>query len=118
MAAATPTGGRSVEIIRLSTAEEFLAAIVPADHEIGPPNFTSPHVYRGHADASWELRPAAWRKDGIEKLRPLREQLRSEVEAATNPTVKSTREGLIEERLQTVTEVFAVRQFCDLNNCA
>ena len=67
--------GNLVEEIRCNSAEEFLKAIEPRWGEITSPDFNDLQVYRGHNDAAWELLPAAWRKDGKEKLAPLREWL-------------------------------------------
>jgi hypothetical protein len=95
-----------VEVITSKTAAEFLAKLIPSPDEIGPPDFTSPWVYRGHADEAWELKPSAWREDGVSKLAPLQRWLAPHVDMVTM--------GREPHRLQLVTEVFAVRQFCDL----
>jgi hypothetical protein len=113
-------GDDQLQVIKSSTAQEFLDNIRPKSSQIGPPDFSDPWVYRGHYDAAWDLLPHAWRKDGQEKLRPLRGWLSPRVRQSlvTHPHYQEWtdehRESCFRRSLQIVTEVFAVRQFCDL----
>jgi hypothetical protein len=103
--------------IETNSADEFLEKIRPDWNQIRQPDYFDPWVYRGHNDATWQLLPAALRTDGKSKLSLLREWLR--------PHVRQISDGLsgpykdlaaknFEENLQVVSEIVAVRQFCDL----
>ncbi|MGE5609551.1 MAG: FRG domain-containing protein [Bacillota bacterium] len=99
------------------SASEFLNALRREllEGQGKPPDFTSPWLCRGHADADWELKPSAWRADGQEKLKPLIDWLRTrDVEFAAPCVDEDDHKRTVECNLQIVAEVYAVRQFCDV----
>jgi hypothetical protein len=108
------TQSRNVEIISLESASSFLKALVPELDRIQTLDHINPLVYRGHYDSDWLLMPAALRKDGKDKLRPLCDLLRPKVRDQIKEYGKVPPEHLQENFIEIIAEVYAVRQFCDL----
>lgn len=101
-----------VKEVPFNTAVAFLDGLEAFNSEYGPPDYRSPWVFRGHIDAAWELRPSAWRDDGMKKLEPLKKWLEPQVKAYA--LSNGVGERKLERCVQQAAEVFAVRQFCDL----
>ena len=96
--------------IHCKTAAEFVIAISEIPAEVRPPDFRNRWVYRGHGNADWELKPAAWRVDGRSKLAPLRAWLEKQFPGPSGiaPTAWH------ELRFGVLAEVVAITQFCEL----
>jgi len=105
-----------IQELNFSTAEDFLNRLSEFHSEIEPPNYRSPWVFRGHNDASWELKPAAWRSDGQKKLEPLKNWLTPEVKVRVESRYQpgTNRDRILERIIQEAAELFAVRQFSEL----
>lgn len=59
-----------METRNFATAAELLAHLDHGNVEWGPSGESSPWVFRGEGDATWELRPRSRRPDGIKLLAP------------------------------------------------
>jgi hypothetical protein len=103
---------------RFDSAEQLLQRILPSFKQTS--DYSDPWVYRGHYDAGWKLLPAALRDDGKRKLAPLRAVVEPRLHKflpADNPLFQRQnpdRDECIRLTIQLATEVWAVRQFCDL----
>ena len=109
-----------IEEIACGSAKEFIEGISQIP-EVGEPEFKNPLVYRGHGDAEYELKPAAWRDDGIGKLRPLHDWVKGIFEACggSRKWPESMQNSSVflkrsEWAVLWAAELIAVRQFCDL----
>src|SRR2546428_459658 len=106
-----------IQEIRCKSVKRFLSKL-SSTTDAKAPNFTNPWVYRGHADATWQLKPPAWRIDGRDKLKPLMDWLRPQITAAISkspnwPILKADfRDNRLRYALHITSEVFAVTQFC------
>lgn len=60
----------SLETVELTRAADLLDYLRPSNPAWGP-EWDSGWVFRGQADAGWELSPSLFRPDGRQKLRPL-----------------------------------------------
>src|SRR5262249_41597499 len=70
-----------IEVVAALSAESFQEAVEVADDLWSShPAAGCDWVFRGHADASWELKPRAWRADGAGILAPFREEGESHAE--------------------------------------
>src|SRR5258705_12981106 len=114
--------GMEPEVINCNSAEEFLQKISDTS-DARAPTFCRPWVYRGHANANWSLFPPAWRDHGRLILAPLAEWLRPQVLQVIDPHMANRgahKPGYLDKlrsyALETVTEVFAVSQFCTLGD--
>jgi hypothetical protein len=110
----------AVETREFGSAKEFMDALLGLPTDTGAPDFRSPWVFRGHANADWKLQPPAFRSDGRAQLKPLIEWLRPQIEPVglNNPNWRNLGPNeqrlLFECELQKTAEVLAIRQFCDV----
>jgi hypothetical protein len=117
---ATQMNSESQQVVTVdcTTAKEFLDAIAQPLSETGPPDFRNPWVYRGHGDASWKLKPAAWREESgtPERLIKLQNwvQLKFDKMDESKRSIWFNSQSVSKWAVRWATEFIAVRQFCEL----
>lgn len=106
-----------VEELECTRVDEFIDTLRPRNPIWGK-GTDNPWIYRGHGDASWELKPSAWRKDGQKVLEPLFRVLSvtacsvaAKIELDPSKPSRETRERIV---LQVLVEVAAVHSFAEL----
>lgn len=107
---------KCVEEINLCDAKEFVDYLRPTDSRWGK-NWNCDWIFRGHGDASWDLQPSAWRKQGIETLSLLIDEMKRLIGEEgcsrwVHPDANEPRKG--EGLFQVAAECEAVSQFAKL----
>ncbi len=106
-----------VENIECATLREFVDVLSPANPTWGT-GLEVPWIFRGHANAAWELKPSAWREDGQRKLEPEFKRLSKDIETVFVKIEERSANALseIEKRIikRVIVEIDAVHCFAEL----